>query len=81
MIAARAAGNPFFVEEIVRDLAERGVLHGQPGAYRCAAMSPRSGAGHPAGHHRRAHRPPWPAGQTHPECRGGDRRRDSTPTC
>ena len=33
LIATRAAGNPFFVEEIVRDLAERGVLHGQPGAY------------------------------------------------
>jgi adenylate cyclase len=32
-IADRAAGNPFFVEEIVRDLAERGVLQGQPGAY------------------------------------------------
>src|SRR6185437_7264052 len=26
-------GNPFFAEEIVRDLAERGVLRGQPGAY------------------------------------------------
>ena len=33
-IAARAAGNPFFAEEMVRDLAERGVLRGQPGAYR-----------------------------------------------
>jgi adenylate cyclase len=33
LIGARAAGNPFFVEEIVRDLAERGVLHGEPGAY------------------------------------------------
>ena len=32
-IAGRAAGNPFFVEEIVRDLAERGVLQGRPGAY------------------------------------------------
>ena len=32
-IAERAAGNPFFAEEIVRELAERGVLHGQPGAY------------------------------------------------
>jgi hypothetical protein len=32
-IAERAAGNPFFAEEIVRDLAERGVLHGQSGAY------------------------------------------------
>src|SRR3984957_14589068 len=32
-IAARAAGNPFFAEEIVRELAERGVLQGQTGAY------------------------------------------------
>jgi adenylate cyclase len=32
-VGARAAGNPFFVEEIVRDLAERGVLLGEPGAY------------------------------------------------
>ncbi len=28
MIAERAAGNPFFAEEIVRDLAERRVLRG-----------------------------------------------------
>src|SRR5277367_6101971 len=33
MIAERAAGNPFFVEEMVRDLAERGVLTGARGAY------------------------------------------------
>jgi class 3 adenylate cyclase len=32
-IAERAAGNPFFAEEIVWDLAERGVLQGQTGAY------------------------------------------------
>jgi class 3 adenylate cyclase len=32
-IAERAAGNPFFAEEIVRELAERGVLHGESGAY------------------------------------------------
>ena len=32
-IAERAAGNPFFAEEIVRDLAERDVLRGQRGAY------------------------------------------------
>jgi class 3 adenylate cyclase len=32
-IAEKAAGNPFFAEEIVRDLAERGVLKGKPGAY------------------------------------------------
>jgi class 3 adenylate cyclase len=33
VIAERAAGNPFFAEEIVRELAERGVLRGQIGAY------------------------------------------------
>jgi adenylate cyclase len=32
-IADRAAGNPFFTEEIVRELAERRVLQGKPGAY------------------------------------------------
>jgi hypothetical protein len=32
-IAERAAGNPFFAEEIVRELAQRGVLQGQTGAY------------------------------------------------
>ncbi len=33
-IAQRAAGNPFFAEEIVRELAERGVLQGQTGRIR-----------------------------------------------
>ncbi len=33
-IAERAAGNPFFVEEIVRDLAGRGVLEGTSGDYK-----------------------------------------------
>ncbi len=32
-VAERAAGNPFFAEEIVRELAERGVLQGQTGGY------------------------------------------------
>jgi hypothetical protein len=32
-IAERAAGNPFFAQEIVRELAERGALQGQTGAY------------------------------------------------
>ena len=36
-IAKRAAGNPFFAEEIVRELAERRVLRGEPGAYLSAA--------------------------------------------
>ena len=33
-IAVAAVGNPFFVEEIVRDLAGRGVLSGSRGGYR-----------------------------------------------
>jgi class 3 adenylate cyclase len=33
----RVGGNPFFAEEIVRDLTERGVLRGQRGAYVCQA--------------------------------------------
>jgi adenylate cyclase len=32
-VAERAGGNPFFAEEMVRDLAERGVIDGQPGGY------------------------------------------------
>jgi class 3 adenylate cyclase len=36
-ITERAAGNPFFAEEMVRDLAERGVLRGQRGAYTSTA--------------------------------------------
>jgi class 3 adenylate cyclase len=35
IIAARAAGNPFFAQEITRELAERGVLLGQRGSYTC----------------------------------------------
>jgi class 3 adenylate cyclase len=37
MIAGRAAGNPFFAEEITRDLAERVVLVGERGGYACHA--------------------------------------------
>jgi hypothetical protein len=35
IITARSAGNPFFAEEIARELAERGVLVGQRGGYAC----------------------------------------------
>ncbi|MCV7203654.1 cyclase [Mycolicibacterium peregrinum] len=34
IIVERASGTPFFAEEMVRDLAERGVLQGEAGAYR-----------------------------------------------
>jgi class 3 adenylate cyclase len=37
MIAENAAGNPFFAEEMVRDLAERGVLRGNRSAYESTA--------------------------------------------
>ncbi len=33
MITEKAAGNPFFAEEIVRELAGQGVLRGKPGTY------------------------------------------------
>ena len=37
IIAERAAGNPFFAEEMVRELAQRGVLAGERGGYLCRA--------------------------------------------
>jgi hypothetical protein len=37
VITDKAAGNPFFAEEIVRDLAERGVLRGNRSAYESTA--------------------------------------------
>jgi class 3 adenylate cyclase/tetratricopeptide (TPR) repeat protein len=46
LIHERSAGNPFFVEEIVRSLAEAGNLEGERGAYRLAR--PVEGAGVPA---------------------------------
>jgi class 3 adenylate cyclase len=35
MIAERGAGNPFFVEEMVRELVQRGVLAGERGGHTC----------------------------------------------
>ncbi len=46
LVHARAQGNPFFVEEIVRELAEAGFLKGDRGAYRLAR--PVEDAGVPA---------------------------------
>jgi hypothetical protein len=37
VVAERAAGNPFFAEEMVRELAQRGVLAGERGDYVCRA--------------------------------------------
>jgi class 3 adenylate cyclase/tetratricopeptide (TPR) repeat protein len=44
-IHERTGGNPFFIEEIVRELAESGYLQGERGAYRLAR--PIEGAGVP----------------------------------
>ena len=75
MIAERAAGNPFFAEEMVRDLAERGVLHGERGGYVCRAdVADVSGPCHGAGGHRGAHRPAERPGQADVERGVGDRR-------
>ena len=37
IIAERAAGNPFFAEEMVREFVQRGVLTGERGGYVCRA--------------------------------------------
>ena len=82
MIAERAAGNPFFAEEIVRELAERGVLRGNRGAYMSTADAGRGQrARHLAGHHRRAHRPARPESETHLERSGGRRLAVQPRTC
>ncbi|MEB4209241.1 AAA family ATPase [Mycobacterium sp. 94-17] len=36
LVAERAGGNPFFAQEVVRELAERGVLTGDRGGFTCA---------------------------------------------
>ena len=35
IVTDRAAGNPFFAEEMVRELVQRGVLQGERGGYVC----------------------------------------------
>jgi class 3 adenylate cyclase/tetratricopeptide (TPR) repeat protein len=47
LVHERTAGNPFFIEEIVRELAETGRLQGERGAYRLA--QPVEDSGVPAG--------------------------------
>ena len=56
-IAERSAGNPFFTEEIVRDLAERGSPRGRSRRLRQSRRRRCLGARYRAGHHRGAHRP------------------------
>ena len=64
LIHERTQGNPFFIEEIVRELAESGYLEGERGAYRLArADRGHRRAGHRAGDPRRPDRPPRPRRQ------------------
>ena len=82
LIAEKAAGNPFFAEEMVRDLAERGVLRGNRSAIPVDGRCWRGQcASHLAGDHRRSHRPPRPGGQAHLERSGGDRLTSSAGAC
>ena len=74
IIAERAAGNPFFAEEMVRELAQRGVLAGERGGYVLPGRCRRGErAGHGAGGHRGAHRPAEHPGQADVERGVGDR--------
>src|SRR5262249_38935629 len=71
LLIARTAGNPFFLEESVRTLAETGGLVGGRGAYRPApGAGARGGAGHGAGGAGGAYRPPAAGGET-PAADGG----------
>ena len=73
-IAERAAGNPFFAEEIVRELAERGVLRGQRGGYLSTAdVAEVSVPATLQATSRRAYRSARAGSKTHVERGGGHR--------
>ena len=72
-IAERAAGNPFFAEEIVWELAERGVLRGDPGAYVSTAQAAEVSVPATLQATITAHRSARPEGKTHLVRGGGDR--------
>ena len=72
LIARRAAGNPFFAQEMVRELAERRVLEGGRGES-AHEHGGGHGAGNAAGSHCRPHRPPRCRCQADAERGGCDR--------
>ena len=79
-IHERTQGNPFFIEEIVRELAEAGHLEGERGAYRL--VRPIEDAGVPATVQAvlaRPHRPPRPRRQAAAPGRLGGRQGGQRP--
>ena len=74
VITERADGNPFFAEEIVRDLAERGAVRGARGSYLLHGdVADTAGAGNVASGHRHSRRSAQRGGQAHAERRGSRR--------
>ena len=57
LVCERTGGNPFFIEEVVRELAESGLLEGERGGYRLAGPIDETGS-------RRACSRPWRRGST-----------------
>lgn len=49
LIAERSGGNPFFAEELVRSLADSGILSGDPGRYHLGPVGYVGSAGYAAG--------------------------------
>ena len=73
LLIARTEGNPFFLEESVRTLAETGVLVGERGAYRLGqALAGHPGPGHRAGRAGGPHRPVASRGEAPPADGGRD---------
>ena len=62
-LLAQSAGNPFFLEETVRTLAETKALAGERGRYRLAHAPDDPGTRHGPGDPRGPHRPTLPGGQ------------------
>jgi predicted ATPase len=73
IITERAAGNPFFAEEMVRELVQRGVLAGERGGYTCRTDMAEVSVPTTAGGHRGAHRPLEHPGEADVERGVGDR--------
>ena len=76
LVAAKAEGNPFYVEELVKSLEETGILRAEGRAVRARQARDRAQrAGHDPRRHRRAYRPAGGSPQANAPARLGDRAR------